>query len=169
MQKINVRNLLRMQKDGYSIRPLHIILGNKSLEKLGEIVNIPADTITYHPQFNSYDELSFTVYKNRNNEEERLWKDIVDFKLVYVKEYDEWFEITVNVNESEVNTKKVITAKSLCEAELSQITFLSSTKDFPQAAKCRNREARSPLGGSHSPTVSSSPNKFPLPTLPTNG
>ena len=46
MQKINVRNLLRMQKTGQTIRPLHIILGNRNLEKFGEIVNIPADSIT---------------------------------------------------------------------------------------------------------------------------
>ena len=38
MQKINVRNLLRMQKTGQTIRPLHIILGNRNLEKFGEIV-----------------------------------------------------------------------------------------------------------------------------------
>ena len=45
MQKINVKNLLRMQKSGQAIRPLHIILGNRNLEKFGEIVNIPADSI----------------------------------------------------------------------------------------------------------------------------
>lgn len=121
MQKINIKDILRLQHNSNSIRPLHIILGNKNLEKLGEIVNIPADTITYHPQFNSVDELSFTVYKNRNGKIENLWNNIVDFKTVYVKEYDEWFEITVNIDESETNTKKLVTAKSLCEAELSQI------------------------------------------------
>lgn len=121
MQKINVRNLLRMQKSGHTIRPLHIILGNRNLEKFGEIVNIPADSITYHPQFNAVDELSFSVYKERNGEIENLWDKIIDFKTVYVKEYNEWFEITVNVDESEKNTKKLITCQSLCEAELGQI------------------------------------------------
>lgn len=121
MQKINVRNLLRMQKTGQTIRPLHIILGNKNLEKFGEIVNIPADSITYHPQFSAVDELSFNVYRERNGEIENLWNKIIDFKTVYVKEYDEWFEITVGTGESEKNTKKLITAKSLCEAELGQV------------------------------------------------
>lgn len=121
MQKINVRNLLRMQKTGQTIRPLHIILGNRNLEKFGEIVNIPADSITYHPQFNAVDELSFNVYRERNGEIENLWNKIIDFKTVYVKEFDEWFEISVSTDESEINTKKVVTAKSLCEAELGQV------------------------------------------------
>ena len=121
MQKINVRNLLRIQKTGQTIRPLHIILGNRNLEKFGEIVNIPADSITYHPQFNAVDELSFNVYNEQNGEIERLWDKIIDFKTVYVKEYNEWFEITASIDESEINTKKVITAKSLCEAELGQV------------------------------------------------
>lgn len=121
MQKINVKNLLRMQKTGQGIRPLHIILGNRNLEKFGEIINIPADSITYHPQFNAVDELSFNVYKEKNDEIENLWDKIIDFKTVYAKEYDEWFEITVGTDESEKNTKKLITAKSLCEAELGQV------------------------------------------------
>lgn len=121
MQKINVKNLLRMQKTGQGIRPLHIILGNRNLEKFGEIINIPADSITHHPQFNAVDELSFNVYKEKNDEIENLWDKIIDFKTVYVKEYDEWFEITVSVDESEKNTKKLVTAKSLCEAELGQV------------------------------------------------
>lgn len=121
MQKINVKNLLRMQKTGQGIRPLHIILGNRNLEKFGEIINIPADSITYHPQFNVVDELSFNVYKEKNDNVENLWDKIVDFKTIYVKEYDEWFEITVGTDESEKNTKKLVTAKSLCEAELGQV------------------------------------------------
>lgn len=121
MQKINVRNLLRMQKTGQTIRPLHIILGNRNLDKFGEIVNVPANSITYHPQFKAVDELSFDIYRERNGEIERLWEKIIDFKTVYVKEYNEWFEITVSIDESEVNTKKLVTAKSLCEAELGQV------------------------------------------------
>ena len=112
MQKINVRNLLRMQKTGQTIRPLHIILGNRNLEKFGEIVNIPADSITNHPQFNAVDELSFNIYRERNGEIENLWNKIIDFKTVYVKEFDEWFEISVSTDESEINTKKVVTTKS---------------------------------------------------------
>ena len=61
------------------------------------------------------------MYNEQNGEIERLWDKIIDFKTVYVKEYNEWFEITASIDESEINTKKVITAKSLCEAELGQV------------------------------------------------
>lgn len=121
MQKINVKELLRLQRDGLSVRPLHFILGNKNLEKIGEIVNIPIDTVTYHPQFNGSDELDFTVYKKKDGKIEQYWDRIVDFKSLYIKEYNEWFEITVTVDESESETKKIVKAVSLCEAELSQI------------------------------------------------
>ena len=80
MQKINIKELLRLQRDGLSVRPLHFILGNKNLEKIGEIVNIPIDTVTYHPQFNGSDELDFTVYKKKDGKVERYWDKIVDFK-----------------------------------------------------------------------------------------
>lgn len=82
MQKINVRNLLRMQKTGQTIRPLHIILGNRNLEKFGEIVNIPADSITYHPQFNAVDELSLTYIEN---EMEKL--KIFGIRLLILRQY----------------------------------------------------------------------------------
>lgn len=121
MQKINVKELLRLQRDGLSVRPLHFILGNKNLEKIGEIVNIPIDTVTYHPQFNGSDELDFTVYKKKDGKIEQYWDRIVDFKSLYIKEYNEWFEITVTVDESESETKKIVKGVSLCEAELSQI------------------------------------------------
>ena len=116
-----LNDLLRMKITNTNIRQPKIILGTRSLKKIGEINNIPGSSITYHPQFNATDELSFTVYKKMNEIDEPLWNRIVDFRTVYVKDYDEWFEITVNTDESEINTKKTITAKSLCEAELSQL------------------------------------------------
>lgn len=116
-----LNDLLRMKITNTNIRQPEIILGTRSLNKIGEINNIPGSSITYHPQFNAADELSFAVYKKMNEIYEPLWNRIVDFKTVYVKDYNEWFEITVNTDESEINTKKTITAKSLCEAELSQL------------------------------------------------
>lgn len=118
MKKINIRELLRLRADR-QVRPLHIELGSRSLEKRGEINNI--HSVTYHPQLHGADELSFTVYKQNNGEHCRLWEELTDFKLVWVKEYDEWFQIKVDIDESETITRKLITAVSLCEAELSQI------------------------------------------------
>lgn len=132
MQKINIKELLKMQRDNTNIRPLHFILGNKALNKLEEIKNIPMDTVTFHPQFNGSDELDFSVYKDKDNHTKELWDKIVDFKSLYVKEYNEWFEISVTVDESENNIKKTIKAISLCEAELGQVILYNieiNTKD----------------------------------------
>ncbi len=120
MNKINIRELLRLNKLK-QVRPNHIVLGNRAKSKLGEIDNI--FSFSYHPQFNGADELSFTVYKECDGKICRLWDSIVNFKLVWVKEYDEWFQITVQVDDSEKTAKKIITATSLCEAELSQRTI----------------------------------------------
>ena len=120
VNKINIRELLRLNKLK-QVRPNHIVLGNRAKSKLGEIDNI--FSLSYHPQFNGADELSFTVYKECDGKICRLWDSIVNFKLVWVKEYDEWFQITVQVDDSEKTAKKIITATSLCEAELSQRTI----------------------------------------------
>ena len=88
MQKINIKSLLRMQKTGQTIRPLHIILGNRNLEKFGEIVNIPADSITYHPQFNAVDELSFNgIGQNKQVIAYRfITKDSIEEKIIRLQE-----------------------------------------------------------------------------------
>lgn len=62
--------------------------------------------------------LEFDIIINLSNDS--LWKSITDFKLVWVKEWDRWFEIYVSIDEAE-STIKNITAKSLGEAELSQV------------------------------------------------
>lgn len=71
-----------MQKTGQGIRPLHIILGNRNLEKFGEIINIPADSITYHPQFNAVDELSLMYIKKK-----MVRLKICGIKLLILKRY----------------------------------------------------------------------------------
>lgn len=49
-----------------------------------------------------------------------FWCEIKDFKLMYCREYNMWFEIYVETDEGDHLVKNV-TAKSLGEAELSQI------------------------------------------------
>lgn len=52
----------------------------------------------------------------------KFWNQIRDFKLMYCREYNRWFEIYVEIDESNSLVKN-ITAKSLGEAELSQINL----------------------------------------------
>lgn len=101
-----------------------IILGKRNYDKLGSIVNL--DNLTYEYNLMSADSISFTVYKELNCEKERLWDEIKDRRLIYLKEFDEWFQINVATNDENGATKE-ITGTSLCEAELSQI-YIKSTE-----------------------------------------
>ena len=101
-----------------------IILGKRNYEKLGSIVNF--DNLTYEYNLMSADSVSFTVYKELNSEKERLWDEIKDRRLIYLREFGEWFQIDVSTNDSNGVTKE-ITGTSLCEAELSQI-YIRSTE-----------------------------------------
>lgn len=51
-----------------------------------------------------------------------FWNQLVDFKLMWVKDWNKWFEIYVELDESN-DTIKNVSAKSLGEAELSQINL----------------------------------------------
>ena len=109
--------MIKFNKNNGTIEPFTIILSNRNQEHLGEIVNTEA--VNFTGNFNSADELSFTVNKIMNGQEERLWDDIYDLRLVYIKELNEYFEISVSFTD-QTYLVKTITAKSLCEAELSQ-------------------------------------------------
>lgn len=105
--------------DTHNIIPPTFVLANRSGSKFG---TIPAYDVEYTNDFNSFDILSFKVSKYDNEKEYHLWDKIQDFKLVWCKEYDEWFEISVDLEESS-DTVKSIEAKSLSECELSQINL----------------------------------------------
>lgn len=54
--------------------------------------------------------------------ESDFWEQIKDFKLLWVREWDKWFELYVEIDESNDMIKNV-SAKALGEAELSQINL----------------------------------------------
>lgn len=58
----------------------------------------------------------FTIDKSN----EPLWDKVVDFKTVYVMEWDTWLQIQVTLTDGN-STQKSISGRSLCESELSQI------------------------------------------------
>ncbi|MCM1220288.1 MAG: hypothetical protein NC548_37975 [Lachnospiraceae bacterium] len=93
------------------------ILANRSGNKLGKInaVNIIAND-----SLNNAAEISFVVNKFINNKKDYLWNKIKDFKLIYCKEFDTWYEISVEIDESD-KTVKNVSCVQLAQAELSQI------------------------------------------------
>jgi len=109
--------MIKFNKNNGTIEPFTIILTNRNQEYLGEIVNTEA--VNFTGNLNAADELSFNVNKMKDGVQERLWDEIYDLRLVYIKELNEYFEINVSFTD-QTYLVKTITAKSLCEAELSQ-------------------------------------------------
>lgn len=95
-----------------------LILSKKNGDHIG-VLNT-ASEIYFNANLNSYEELSFVVYKNLNGKRNKYWDEIVDFRLIYIPEWKKRFEIHVELNEADTNTKSV-TAVSLCEEELSHL------------------------------------------------
>ena len=93
------------------------VLGTRSGNKLG---TIPACNINISDTFGSKFELQFEVNKFNNGEKYALWDKLVDFAIVWCKEWDVWFEIAVTVKDSD-GVVKQISCTSIGEAELSQV------------------------------------------------
>lgn len=99
--------------------PPTIILANRNGNKLGQL-KVNTDSIELSDKFNDASEFSFTINKYIDNELTYLWDKVVDFKLVYCKEWDCWFEINVELDEA-TETVKTVFCTQLGQAELSQI------------------------------------------------
>ena len=109
--------MINIDFNNSTLEDFTIVLSDRNHFHKGQILNI--EDFTYKANFNSANEISFTIYKEADGRKERLWNDITDFRLVWIKELDEYFEIYVNISESS-NLIKKVTGTSLCEAELSQ-------------------------------------------------
>lgn len=95
------------------------VLATRAGHKLGII---PATNISVSDSFNSCFELEFQVNQNDNGNKYYLWDKITDFKLVWCREWDVWFEMYVSVQDDN-DTIKNVSCVSLGEAELSQINL----------------------------------------------
>lgn len=101
-----------------NVENITFVLATKNGDKISNITNV-TDIVTKHAM-NSYSEFSFNAHKELNRNTLRCWNDIKDFKLMWIPEWDMWFETYVEIDEENEDIKKV-TGKSLGEAELSQI------------------------------------------------
>lgn len=91
-----------------------LVLAKRNFDKLGQLCNV--SDYTYKRNMNSANEISFKVTKT---DDEKLWTELYDLRLIWIKEKNEYFEIRVDITDSTLMTKSV-TGISLCEAELSQ-------------------------------------------------
>ena len=94
-----------------------VILAKRNGEKLGQI---DARSIDISDSLNDASEMSFKVYKYLDGKECAIWDEITNFKLIYCIEWNAWFEIEVELDESN-ETVKTVFATELEHAELGQI------------------------------------------------
>lgn len=99
--------------------PPTIILKHRNGKTLGQL-DIDEKSIDISDKFNDASEFSFTMNKYINDKVNHLWDKVVDFKLVYCKEWNMHFEIKVELDEA-TETVKTVFCTQLGQAELSQI------------------------------------------------
>ena len=97
-----------------------LVLGKRNGDKICQISNI--DNIKVRDCLVNAPEISFTVHKYDNDKLCECWDEIKDFRLVWCKEWDMWFQLTIDVNISDEVTKNVELIR-LAESELSQINL----------------------------------------------
>lgn len=98
------------------------VLATRSGEKLG---TLPVSHLHFADEFASKSDLQFVVYKYNNDVELAIWDQIADFKLVWCPEWDIWYEISVEINETNTILKNV-SCSTLGVAELSQIMIYNT-------------------------------------------
>lgn len=101
-----------------NVEDISFVLAKKNGDKLGNIVNV--DNIVAKHSMKEASDITFAAHKKIGGSIIKCWNVIKDFKLVWIPEWDMWYEITVEVNEKDENIKNV-SGKTLGEAELSQI------------------------------------------------
>ena len=101
--------------------PPTIILAKRNGDKLGQL-DVNAESIELSDKFNDASEISFTLNKYIDGKLTPLWDKVVDFKLIWCKEWNLWFEITVELDEA-TETVKTVFCTQLGQAELSQINL----------------------------------------------
>lgn len=101
--------------------PPTIILANRNGNKLGQL-DVDQDSIDLNDKLVDACEFTFTLHKYINNKITNLWDKMVSFKLIYCKEWDEWFEASVELDE-ETETIKTVLCTQLEKSELSQLNL----------------------------------------------
>lgn len=97
------------------------ILANQVGEKYGLLDHV-AD-VTVNGYLNDTDTITFTINKEDNGTVAQLWELIKDFKLVWCREWDQWFVAHVTYTD-EQNVFKNIELKGLGESETSQLNLI---------------------------------------------
>ena len=120
------------------------ILAKKSGERLGKLV-VTEEKITQ--SMKDAPNLSCTMNKYLNGQLNNLWDEVKDFRLIWWREENLLFEITVEIDEAD-ETIKSISGVGLAQAELSQINVYGThinNEDDPNWAEADNDAEREEL------------------------
>lgn len=100
---------------------LTVVLSKKNGDLIGEI---NAEAFKIKKNLNEADEIYFEVYKNKlsSTTQTPYWDEITDFKCVWCRELNSYFEIYVDTSDDNA-LRKTVTGKGLGEAELSQVNL----------------------------------------------
>ena len=116
---------LLFNPSGTGIEPIvktpTLVIAKKSGEKLGAI---PSTNVRFECNLNSANTIDFKVYKTRNGVDFERWDEVKDFRLLWVKEWDMWFEMHIDVTQSN-ELEKNVNCTSIGEAELSMIRLFN--------------------------------------------
>lgn len=96
-----------------------LVLAKKNGERIGQL---RAENIKLVDNFNNACEISFETNKYYNGKLNELWYEIYDFRLIWCKEWNQWFELTCEVDENS-STIKTVNCIGLGVAELSQLNL----------------------------------------------
>lgn len=101
----------------HNVQSPTMVLTYKSGKSIGAIL---PQSLHFADSLNSHNEFSFDVHKSVDGIECKHWSKITDFKLVYCVEWDAYFEIYVEIDESNETIKHIL-GRALSEAELAQV------------------------------------------------
>lgn len=111
---------VKINFDGnHSVIQPTLVLVTRSGKRIGAI---PAHDLVFNNSLNDGSQISFNLDMADCTASTDIWKKTTDFKLVWVMEWDRYFEISVSVDEGNGLVKHV-SGESLGEAELSQINL----------------------------------------------
>ena len=107
---------IEFDSNNNALQPTLVLMTKK--EKRGKL---PVVNMQFKDVLNAYSEGRFDIYKKDCSD--YLWNNIVDFKLVWVKEWNKLFELTLDKKDNKPVLSKSYNITSLGEAELAQINL----------------------------------------------
>lgn len=103
-----------------NIESFIFVLAKQSGEKLGVINTVDEESVNVNVNLSNASEFSFVVYKELDGKECSLWSEIKSLRLVWLKDLNMWFKITVDLSEG-TSTTKTVRGVSLGHSELGQV------------------------------------------------